>query len=178
VTHVLVDPQDPAFKAPVKPVGAFYSSELQARRPGWVLREFPPRGWRRVVPSPRPLAVLERESIRVLHDAGAIVVAAGGGGVPVARRDGRLSGVEAVVDKDLTSALLASDLGIHTLAILTGVERVQIDHGTPRAGATSTRSRRASSAPSPSRGSSPPAAWAPKVEAALEFPRQGWKAGS
>lgn len=174
VTHVLVDPLDPAFKDPVKPVGAYYSSSLEGRRPGWVLKEFPPRGWRRVVSSPRPLAVLERASIKTLHDAGAIVVAAGGGGVPVTRKDGRLVGVEAVIDKDLTSALLAGDLGIDTLAILTGVERVQIDYGTSRARDLHTIKASELDAYN-KQGQFPAGSMGPKVEAALEFLAKGGK---
>jgi carbamate kinase len=174
VTHVLVDPRDPAFANPVKPVGAFYPSELQARRPGWVVKELPPRGWRRVVPSPAPQAVIELESIRLLHEAGAVVVAAGGGGVPVTRSKGRLVGVEAVIDKDSTSSLLASELGIDTLAILTGVERVQIDYGTPRAreldrvGVSELEAWQA-------QGQFPPGSMGPKIEAALRFLAHGGK---
>jgi len=173
VTHVLVDPDDPAFKDPVKPVGAFYRTELQARRPGWVVREFPPRGWRRVVPSPAPLEVVEEESIRLLFDAGAIVVCAGGGGIPVARRE-RLEGVEAVVDKDLTSSLLASALSVDTLAILTGVERIEIDFGTPKARALD-RVAASELARWNAEGQFPKGSMGPKVEAALSFLARGGK---
>jgi carbamate kinase len=174
VTHVLVDPADPAFANPEKPVGAYYPTELQARRPGWVIKEFPPRGFRRVVPSPRPLEVLEWGSIEVLYRSGAIVVAAGGGGIPVARKDGELVGVEAVIDKDLTSALLASELGIDTLAILTGVERVQVDYGTPRARDLESVTA-AELAVWQAQGQFPPGSMGPKVEAALAFLAKGGK---
>jgi len=174
VTHVLVDPLDPAFSSPEKPVGAFYPSELQARRPGWIVKEFPPRGWRRVVPSPHPLAIVERDSIEVLYEAGAVVVAAGGGGIAVTHREGRLIGVEAVIDKDLTSALLASELGIDTLAILTGVERVQVDHGTPRARDLETLPA-SELAAWHAQGQFPRGSMGPKVEASLEFLRRGGK---
>src|SRR5205823_11377182 len=98
VTHVLVDPADAAFANPTKPVGAFFSSIVAGRRPGWIVKEFPPRGWRRVVASPRPLHVLESATIANLFAAGTILVAAGGGGIPIARTpDGRLRGVEAVI---------------------------------------------------------------------------------
>jgi carbamate kinase len=172
VTHVLVDPNDPAFGRPEKPVGAYYPTELQARRPGWVIREFPPRGFRRVVPSPRPLAIVERDSIEVLYRSGAVVIAAGGGGIPVTRRDGRLTGVEAVIDKDLTSALLASELGIDTLAILTGVERVQVDYGTPRARDLEDVTA-AELAEWQAQGQFPAGSMGPKVEAALGFLARG-----
>jgi len=172
VTHVLVDPDDAAFKTPTKPIGAYYSSELQARRPGWVVREDPPRGWRRVVGSPRPLEIIERSSIKALYASGAIVVAGGGGGIPVTRRDGRLVGVEAVIDKDFTSALLANDLGIETLAILTGVEKIQIDYHTPRArelDSVTAAELRAWQA----QGQFPPGSMGPKVSAALLFLANG-----
>ena len=103
-----------------------------AQRLGWTIMEDAGRGWRRTVPSPRPLAILETGAIRTLLDAGAVVVAAGGGGIPVAAEpDGSLVGVEAVVDKDLASGLLAHDLGADMLLIPTGVPRVAIHFGTP-----------------------------------------------
>ncbi|MBI3722688.1 carbamate kinase [bacterium] len=173
VTHVLVDPDDEAFEDPTKPIGAFYSSITQARRPGWVVKEFPPRGWRRVVASPSPTEVVERETIRGLHEAGAIVVCAGGGGIPVTRgKDGLLRGVEAVVDKDRTSALLAGDLGIDTLAVLTAVERVQIGYGTARA-ADLSRVTRAQLASYHAQGEFPPGSMGPKIESALAFLARG-----
>ena len=175
VTHVVVDPEDPAFADPSKPVGAFYPSLLQARRPGWIVKEFAPRGWRRVVPSPRPLAVVERATIEALFRSGTIVIAAGGGGVPVARgADGRLHGVEAVVDKDFTSALLGGDLGVETLAILTGVERVYVDWATPRARALE-RVTAGELAKLQAQGQFPEGSMGPKVSAALEFLARGGK---
>ena len=131
-----VDPDDPAFANPTKPVGPFYD-ESQARdleqERGWALREDAGRGWRRVVPSPRPLEVLELESIRALVESGTAVVAAGGGGIPVARRPGRIDGIDAVIDKDLASALLATGLGARRLLILTQVAAVERGFGTPDA---------------------------------------------
>lgn len=175
VTHVFVDPKDPAFQDPTKPVGAFYPTMIQARRPGWVIKEFAPRGWRRVVPSPRPVSVLERATIAALFQAGTIVVAGGGGGVPIARgADGRIKGVEAVIDKDWTSALLGGDLGIDTLAILTGVERVFVDWGTPRARALEKISANELAAYH-AQGQFPPGSMGPKVEAALDFLARGGK---
>jgi carbamate kinase len=134
VTRTVVEPDDPAFGRPSKPIGGFYT-EAEARRrmaDGWAMKEDAGRGWRRVVPSPEPREILEERAIRSLLDTGAVVIAVGGGGVPVARRaDGSLLGVEAVVDKDLASALLAADLGAQVLLVLTGVEHVALDFGRP-----------------------------------------------
>ena len=135
VTRVLVDASDPAFRNPTKPIGPFYP-EAEARRHqaerGWVVREDSGRGWRRVVPSPRPKGILEVEGIRILFEAGHVVVAAGGGGVPVAlSEEGEPVGVEAVVDKDRASALLASALGIESFVLVTAVSHVALRFGKP-----------------------------------------------
>ena len=140
LTQVEVDRSDPAFARPTKPIGPTYGAqEAQqlAAQHGW---EIAPEGpanvaqrWRRVVASPRPRAIVELESIRTLLATGAIVVCAGGGGVPVARVSDRLEGIEAVVDKDATSALLAEQLGADQLLLLTDVEAVVADWGTPQA---------------------------------------------
>lgn len=135
VTQVVVDEDDPAFSNPTKPVGEMISAEkvldLQAR--GWTLTEDSHRGgWRRVVASPDPLEIVEAGAIRALVDEGTIVVAAGGGGIPVVHgADGSLRGVPAVVDKDLASALLAVDLGAERFIILTDVEHVYRGYDTP-----------------------------------------------
>jgi carbamate kinase len=133
LTRVVVAEDDAAFDNPTKPVGPFYDAdragELEQKR-GWAVREDANRGWRRVVPSPRPLAVLELEPIRTLLESGALVVAAGGGGIPVIARDGRHDGVDAVIDKDHASALLASALGADRLVILTQVPAVYTGFGT------------------------------------------------
>jgi carbamate kinase len=132
-THVLVDEDDPAFRDPTKPIGPFYDAvrarELERER-GWTVREDAGRGWRRAVPSPRPLEVLELETVRTLLQAGTTVVAAGGGGIPVVRRDGRHDGIDAVIDKDHASALLAVGLGADRLVILTQVPVVYRGFGT------------------------------------------------
>jgi carbamate kinase len=135
VTRTVVDPADPAFGAPSKPIGNFYA-EAEARRrmatDGWAMREDAGRGWRRVVPSPEPREILELPAVAALLATGAVVVAAGGGGIPVVRRpDGSLEGIEAVVDKDLASALLAASLDAEVLLVLTGVEHVAVDFGRP-----------------------------------------------
>ncbi|RLG73093.1 MAG: carbamate kinase [Methanobacteriota archaeon] len=130
LTRVVVDPNDKAFKVPTKPIGPYYSNEdlEKIKDMGYSLREVHPGRWRRVVPSPDPKEVLEINSIRDLVEAGCLVIAGGGGGIPVIKdRYGRLRGVEAVVDKDLTSSLIAQKLGVETLLILTDVKRVSIN---------------------------------------------------
>jgi carbamate kinase len=135
LTHVQVDPDDPAFHEPTKPVGPFYSEEqaraLEQER-GWRLVSDSGRGWRRVVPSPTPLEIVELEAIRTLVHAGTIVVACGGGGIPVAAHEHALRGIDAVIDKDRASALLAARLGATRLVILTGVSAVKRGFGTAR----------------------------------------------
>ena len=136
LTHVVVDEDDPAFSNPSKPVGPFYDKAtadgLRHERE-WILHEDAGRGWRRVVPSPEPLEIVELETIRALLAAGGIVVGVGGGGIPVARRGDRLEGVDAVIDKDLASALLAIRLEAERLVILTQVAAVERRFGTPDA---------------------------------------------
>ena len=130
LTRVVVDPDDPAFAEPTKPVGPFYDGE-EARRlameRGWVVADDAGRGWRRVVASPRPVEVLGAKNVRTLLDAGVLVIAGGGGGVPV---DGARTGLPGVVDKDRCSAELALAIGADLLILLTGVPRVAIDYGT------------------------------------------------
>lgn len=134
VTQTLVAPDDPAFSCPTKPVGAFYD-EATARRlaqeRGIAVAEDAGRGWRQVVPSPRPVGIVELDAIRTLLAAGHIVVAVGGGGVPVVRQDAAMRGVDAVIDKDLGAALLAQLLDADELVILTAVERAALHFGTP-----------------------------------------------
>jgi len=134
LTHVRVDENDPAFERPTKPIGPFYSEEqarkLEAER-GWDVTQDAGRGWRRVVPSPTPLEIVELDAIKALLAGKMLAVACGGGGIPVSSRDGRLSGVDAVIDKDRASALLGIALGADRLVILTDVDAVQRDWGTP-----------------------------------------------
>ncbi len=134
VTQVEVHPDDPAWVHPAKPIGSFMDEELAAvrREEGWHVVEDAGRGWRRVVPSPAPTRIIEVEAIRRLLDAGFVVIAVGGGGVPVVRDvGGNLHGVEAVIDKDPASALLAAEIGADLLVITTGVEKVALDWGKP-----------------------------------------------
>ena len=135
VTQTVVAADDPAFGAPTKPVGSFMD-EATARRLaesfGWTIAEDSGRGWRRTVASPLPVEIVELATIRFLCEQGVLVVAAGGGGIAVIRDDdGDLVGAEAVIDKDLASALLAAELGADLLILATGVERVAVDFGTP-----------------------------------------------
>lgn len=136
ITQVVVDPKDPGFDNPSKPIGVFYSKEEADRlttERGWILREDSGRGYRRVVPSPQPLQIVEKNIFHHLLDEGLIAIGAGGGGIPVIRTpDGQLEGIEAVIDKDRTSALLASELGIDWLVILTQVDHVFLDFNTPQ----------------------------------------------
>ena len=136
VTRVVVDADDEAFRKPTKPIGPFFTADEAAemrRAHGWNMVEDAGRGWRYVVASPKPRRVLELDFIESLSREGVVVIAAGGGGIPmVLRADGSYGGVPAVVDKDLTSALLATDLRADALLILTAVPRVAVHFGTPR----------------------------------------------
>jgi carbamate kinase len=132
LTHVTVAPDDPAFDRPTKPIGPFYSAdqaEVLERERGWALVPDANRGHRRVVPSPEPLEIVELDAIRRLVEAGTVTITCGGGGIPVARREGRLSGVDAVIDKDRASALLARELEAERLIILTEVPAVYRSFG-------------------------------------------------
>lgn len=133
VTQVLVDRNDPSFSNPKKPIGQFYGEQeaqkIMTER-GWIMIEDADRGWRRVVPSPAPKEIVEIEAIRKIFDSGFVLIAAGGGGIPVVRReDGSLEGIDAVIDKDLTSALLANLLGIKEMVISTSVPNVCLNFG-------------------------------------------------
>lgn len=176
VTQVVVDPGDPAFQNPTKPIGPFYTEE-EARRlaaeKGYKVVEDSHRGWRRVVPSPQPLEIIEKEAIKALIHAGIIVVAAGGGGIPVVRRpDGSLGGVEAVIDKDRAARLLASEVGADVLFLLTEVEQVYLDFGRPSQRAVA-RLTVAEAKKYLAEGQFPPGSMGPKVEAAISFVEAG-----
>jgi len=136
ITRVAVSAEDEAFQHPRKPIGPFFSQEKAAELHaslGWNMVEDAGRGWRYVVPSPKPREILDLELIAALAAQGIVVIAAGGGGIPmVLRADGSYAGVPAVIDKDMTSALLANRLGIDTLLILTAVPKVLVDFRTPR----------------------------------------------
>ncbi len=174
VTQVLVREDDPAFRHPTKPVGPVYAAAEAAalRARGWTLAERPPHGWQRVVASPEPHDVLEREAIRRLVRLGTVVVAAGGGGIPVVRNGDELRGVEAVVDKDLTSAQLAGHLGARMLVLATDVDRVYLDFGTGRERGLDTLTAAEARAHAAA-GHFPPGTMGPKVDAAVRFVEGG-----
>ncbi len=175
VTQVEVDPSDPGFQNPTKPVGPFYSaseaSKLETER-GWRMKEDAGRGYRRVVPSPKPLKILELPSVRNLVNSGQIVICTGGGGIPVVRRGKRFEGVAAVIDKDLASALLASGLGAEVFIISTGVPEVYADFSKPgqralrRMAADEMRKLRAE-------GHFASGSMLPKIDASLDFIEKG-----
>ncbi len=135
VTQVLVDRDDPAFNNPTKPIGSPMDEATARKRAdelGWQVREDPGRGWRRVVPSPRPKTIMDLDVILHLVSAGYVTVACGGGGIPVVEdAQGIVHGIEAVIDKDFASSLLAGALGADRLVVATGVERVALDYGKP-----------------------------------------------
>ncbi|MGI9100869.1 MAG: carbamate kinase [Terriglobales bacterium] len=176
ITQVVVDRNDPDFKHPSKPVGSFYSAEhlgmLKAEKPHWRMKEIEPGRWRRVVPSPRPLDILEKDSIAAMLQAGVIVVACGGGGIPVAWEKDRLVGVEGVIDKDFASCLLAKQVRAHKLIIVTSVDQVALSYRKPQqqwltnVGIDDLKKHLAA-------GEFPAGSMGPKVEAAIDFIENG-----
>ncbi|HXZ29475.1 MAG TPA: carbamate kinase [Terriglobales bacterium] len=177
LTQVVVSPDDPAMRHPTKPIGPFYSradAEERRRLLGWQIVEDAARGYRRVVPSPEPVDVVELEVIRDLVHDGVLVIAAGGGGIPVMRANGGLQGVEAVIDKDRASALLAYELGVDLFAISTDTDFVYLDYKRPEQ-----RSIRLATAGEMeaylAEGHFPPGNMGPKVGSALRFLRHGGK---
>ncbi len=176
LTEVVVDKDDPGFENPTKPVGPFYTEfravELQKQKK-WHMKEDAGRGWRKVVPSPKPLEIVQLEAVKLLLEAGHCVIAGGGGGIPVIRdASGFLVGVEAVIDKDRLSSLLAEQLGADTYVILTGVPKVAIDFGKPtqkwvdRMTVTEARQYAAE-------GQFPAGSMGPKIESAIAFIESG-----
>ena len=134
VTQVLVDRDDPAFQNPSKPIGPFLDQEIALKRrdeEGWDVVEDAGRGWRRVVPSPIPRRIIERDAIKNLIDTGFVVIAVGGGGIPVVEENGELKGTAAVIDKDYASSLLALGIGVDLFLISTAVEKVALNFGQP-----------------------------------------------
>jgi carbamate kinase len=174
LTEVEVDATDPAFKRPTKPIGPFftrYRAEALERDFGWTMKEDAGRGWRHVVPSPRPLRILNIVTISRMVETAAVVIAAGGGGIPVVRsRDGQWRGIEAVIDKDFASALLAAELKADLFIVLTGVPKVAIDYGKP----TQRNIDRMTADEAQKyfdEGQFPPGSMGPKIEAAIQFVR-------
>lgn len=173
VTQMVIDKHDPSLKNPTKFVGPYYYDEakveelIQSR--GWIVKEDPGRGWRRVVPSPFPLEIVEKNIIKMLVENEVIVIAGGGGGVPVYYEDnGWLEGIDAVIDKDLASAVLARDVAADEMMILTGVERVALHFGKP--GQTFLDSLTVDEAKTYlSEKHFPPGSMGPKIQAAINF---------
>ncbi len=178
LTEVEVDVSDIAFKRPTKPIGPFftrYRAEALERDLGWTMREDAGRGWRHVVPSPKPLRVLNIETISHMLDSAAVVIAAGGGGIPVVRgRDGQWRGIEAVIDKDYASAKLATDLKADIFIILTGVPKVAIDFGKPTQRYLE-RMTVAEAEQHMADGQFPAGSMGPKVDSALQFVKSAKK---
>ena len=175
ITQVLVDEADPAFQKPTKPIGAFYdkaAAEKIAAEKGYTMVEDAGRGYRQVVPSPKPIDVVEKNMIQSLIDTGHVVIAAGGGGIPVIRKDGRLLGTPAVIDKDFASAKLAELIGADMLVILTAVDRVAINWGKPEQKALGEMSV-AEAERYCGEGHFAPGSMLPKVQAAISFAKAG-----
>lgn len=178
VTQVIVDRDDPSITNPSKPIGPFYTreqSERLAKKNGWVIKEDAGRGFRRLVPSPIPREIVEGDIIKSLVQSGTIVIAAGGGGAPVfLEEDGSYEGVDAVVDKDRASAVLARDIGAEILVILTAVDKVCLNFKRPNEHPLSwislTEARRYMA-----EGHFPPGSMGPKIEAAVQFLEAGGK---
>lgn len=172
LTEVEVDPNDVAFKRPTKPIGPFftrYRAEALERDLGWTMREDAGRGWRHVVPSPRPLRILNIKTIARMLDQDDVVIAAGGGGIPVVKgRDGQWRGIEAVIDKDFASSLLASELNADVFIILTGVPKVAIDFGKPTQQFLE-RMTVAEAEKHLADGQFPAGSMGPKIESAIQF---------
>lgn len=176
LTQVEVDEDDPAFDDPNKPIGAFYDKDEAARigkELGWLMKEDSGRGWRHVVPSPRPKHVCDISLVQVLARRGTVVIAGGGGGIPVIRgSNGVRRGVEAVIDKDLTTAHMGNVLGISLMIILTAVPKVAINFGTPHQSeldhVTMRELRKLHG-----EGHFPPGSMGPKIEATLRFLESG-----
>ena len=178
LSQVEVDPDDPAFDAPTKPIGPFFDAD-EARKIGdelgWLMQEDAGRGWRHVVPSPKPIHICDISLFELLARRGSVVIGGGGGGIPVIREaNGVRHGVAAVIDKDLTSALMANVLGIETLMILTATPNVAIHYGTAQARPLGRVTASALSA-FRAEGHFPAGSMGPKVDAALDFLEKGGK---
>lgn len=176
VTQVEVDPGDPAFANPSKPIGPFYREDearVMIEQKGWTMNEDAGRGWRRVVPSPEPKRIVEWEAIKKLVDAGILTISTGGGGIPVRmNREGLLKGVDAVIDKDLAAVVLGASLGATSLIFITGVRKVAIGYGTPEQRDLDLISS-AELKDYQAAGEFPAGSMGPKMEAALRFLEQG-----
>ncbi|WP_319560730.1 carbamate kinase [Marispirochaeta sp.] len=180
VTEVVVDRDDPSFKAPSKPIGSFMEeteARMHMQKDGWSVVEDSGRGWRRVVPSPRPIEILELDVIRQLVESGTVTIAAGGGGIPVIRDDkDHYVGVEAVIDKDLAASLLAQNLGADVFVISTAVEKVCLNFGKPDQLALETISLKEARTYM-AQGHFAKGSMLPKIEAMVEFVEESGNTG-
>ena len=178
LTEVEVDANDLAFKRPTKPIGPFftrYRAEALERDLGWTMREDAGRGWRHVVPSPKPLHILNIRTVEKMLDVAKVIIAAGGGGIPVVRgRDGQWRGIEAVIDKDFASSLLAAELDADVYIVLTGVPKVAIDYGKPSQKFLD-RMTVAEAEKHLADGQFPAGSMGPKIEASVQFVRRSGK---
>ncbi len=178
ITQVLVDKNDAAFKNPTKPVGKFFLKEeadLLARANNWVFKEDPrKRGWRRVVASPEPIDIMNKNIIKDLTKKGNIVIASGGGGIPVINNNGQLLGIDAVIDKDLAASLLAAEIGADEFIILTDVPKVYINFHKPNQKAIDKMSVRTARKYAKD-GQFAAGSMGPKIEAAIKFVKNGGK---
>jgi carbamate kinase len=178
ITEVIVDREDPAFQNPTKPVGPFYSkyrAQMLAKEKKWAMIEDAGRGYRKVVPSPKPIDVVSKWTVRDLVHAGRIVIAAGGGGIPIIINGrGLFKGMEAVIDKDYVASLIAREVKVDLFIILTNIERVYLDYGTPQERPvdvmTASEAREYLS-----QGQFPAGSMGPKIEAAIEYIQAGGK---
>jgi len=178
VTQVVVDANDPAFTNPTKPIGPFFTredAENHQRNDGWAVKEDAGRGWRRVVPSPKPLEIVEERVIESLLNQGVVVIAVGGGGIPVVRRvSGDLQGCAAVIDKDLASCLLAKNLKADVFVISTGVDKVAINFGKPDQKSID-KMTVAEAERYLKEGQFPAGSMGPKIQAAIDYLKNGGK---
>lgn len=177
VTQVLVDEKDPAFLKPSKPIGAFYTKEQAEKiheEKGYTMVEDAGRGYRQVVPSPKPVDVIEKEAVKTLISAGHVVITVGGGGIPVIEKDGKLVGTPAVIDKDFASAKLAELIDADMLIILTAVDRVAINWGKPDQKSLEHMTV-AEAEQYCKEGHFAPGSMLPKVQAAISFAKSGHK---
>lgn len=176
-TMVVVDPNDPAFQEPTKPIGPFYdrkTAEERKKKLGWNIVEDANRGWRRVVPSPEPLDIVELDVITKLLESGVITIALGGGGIPVYFDGNKLIGCEAVIDKDRSSALLASKLGVELFLISTATDYVYLDYKKPNRKPIP-KMNVAEAEKFHNEGHFPPGSMGPKIESAIRYLRSGGK---
>lgn len=174
ITHVVVKTDDPAFREATKPIGPYYSDDdaEQHIRDGWKMRKIEERGWRRIVPSPNPTRIVETAAIVAAFEKGIIPIASGGGGIPVTEEGGDLRGVDAVIDKDLSASLLACNLSVKMLTIITDVDGVYLDWG------SSKRRKLDSISLESAKGYLekelfPPGSMGPKIKAAVQFVESG-----